>query len=98
MEFKGTKGKWKVNKCDEFSNAYYLYPTHPFIEQDANAKLIEAAPDLLYTLQGVLNLKPLLMYPYPPGTKSQHFEEGQAVALMFAKIERAIDKAITTNK
>jgi len=54
LEFKGTKKDWVVKKDEEFSNAYYLYPTHPFIEQDANAKLIAAAPDLLKALQYVL--------------------------------------------
>lgn len=59
MEFKGTKGEWKVNVTDQ-TNVFEIISRRPNEREDvcivnseldedaeANAKLIAAAPDLL---------------------------------------------------
>jgi len=58
-EFKGTKGKWEVTTSGEYSGEYYLTadkfaPT--FGEDIANAQLISKAPELLDTVNELLEL------------------------------------------
>ena len=61
MEFKGTKGKWEVKSDTVFSGVYDVVTSEgapTFEEDEANAKLIAAAPELLeafYKSIGVLN-------------------------------------------
>ena len=69
MEFKGTKGEWKVGNSDTHNYIYNNASDDPFRnftiancdndgiqkkEAKENAKLIAAAPDLLDALQGTL--------------------------------------------
>lgn len=56
-EFKGTKGKWEIKSSNVYSGEYSLRnekyaPT--FEEDEHNAKLIAAAPELLEALKLVL--------------------------------------------
>jgi hypothetical protein len=88
MEFKGTKGEWKVKK----ERGYDIDITNrdgdicwlglsEFIDETklANAKLIAAAPELLDALQ--------MFVDYCYGTELQNSER-------FLKAEKAINKAL----
>ena len=64
MEFKGTKGEWKITGTGEQRtmingssiDVWWNLPSSDASEDEgkANAKLIAAAPDLLKALQGLL--------------------------------------------
>ena len=61
-EFKGTKGKWKVDKCEKDSSGRACYRIHTYIrpmdsQMKANAQLISKAPEMLEMLKHLLSLK-----------------------------------------
>lgn len=55
MEFKGTKGNWKVDEYNNVSVGYneiaFLNSSTPNLESRANAKLISKAPEMLEMLK-----------------------------------------------
>lgn len=57
MEFKGTKGKWKIDKYNNVSSNYneiaFLKSDTPNKERRANALLISKAPEMLEMLQKI---------------------------------------------
>ncbi len=53
MEFKGTKGKWRVYRNSQGYNSFYInlkYRLIPEKEEYANALLISKAPEMLEAL------------------------------------------------
>jgi hypothetical protein len=72
MKFKGTKGEWRIDVCDNKRSIiatdekslidvwYALSDSFPSKKEGiANAKLIAAAPELLKALQELLNINSL---------------------------------------
>ncbi len=58
-EFKGTKGKWKVDKYEKDSSGRACYRIHTYIrpmdsQMKANAQLISKAPEMLEMLNHIL--------------------------------------------
>lgn len=106
--FKGTKGEWhaccKTNLphflfAGEGGTVICGFHTKqddgtelPIKEVQANARLIEASPDLLEALQGFLNLKDIVSYP--EFTPQCEHGEAQAVSNALNKAQLAINKAL----
>lgn len=62
-EFKGTKGKWIVDKCEKDSSGMACYRIHTYIrpmdsQMKANAQLISKAPEMLDLLNHFVNADP----------------------------------------
>lgn len=60
IEFKGTKGKWKVDKCEKDSSGRACYRIHTYIrpmdsQMKYNAQLISKAPEMYEMLKTLLD-------------------------------------------
>lgn len=91
--FKGTKGIWEINprslrnvKCNELTiaNCSAGQSGDKEEEENANAKLIATAPELLEALQHGLRL-----------ANSLPNKESVAVRIFIKKAEKVIEKALT---
>lgn len=109
MEFKGTKGEWRID-AEDFINEFGASGLSissgnveglatvwgckgKDLEQEANAHLIAAAPELLEVLQIITSMQDLILPNYET-VKPEHQQECRAIANALSNAKAAINKAI----
>lgn len=103
MKTEHTKGNWSYVPSTNIYHPVVIIGGRKLIinafknheEQDANAQLIAAAPDMLEALESVMRIRDLWGVPTDPHFKGEEAYEGelQVLAAMEIKIKEAINKA-----